>query len=422
MKNKLDKKEYVLGIFIDLSKAFDTIDHQNLVDKLYHYGIRGKGNQLIKSYLTNRHQYTDCFGEKSDCLEITYGVPQGSVLGPLLFLIYINDIINCSDLGEFVLFADDTNIFVSSHSLSEAFAKANNLLSSLSKYMTLNKLHINMSKCNYIIFKPKTKEVDQPYPFLELKIGDTVIKQVKHAKFLGVTIDENLNWEQHTKDLKRKLYYSISTLSYLRKNIPEHLYKDIYYTLFESHICYCISVYGGASTSTLTQIHKIQKIAMRVLFGDIEAFKNKFKTCARVRPLEHQVLGESFFVKEHTKPIFKKHGILAVQNLYLLHCFMETFKMFKFKTPTSILNHYTLSNRKYLTYIKVIPPKPDNQFLYKSSILWNTIRGQLNIIDLSISCNIVKDTLKNALLINQHRHHDTEWLNSHDFNAGKLFN
>ena len=116
-----------------------------------------------------------------------------------------------------------------------------------------------MSKCNYILFRPKTKKVDQPDPFLGLKIGNTVIKQVKHTKFLGVTIDENLNWEQHTKDLKRKLYYSISTLSYLRKNIPEHLYKDIYYTLFESHICYCISVNGGASTSTLTQIHKIQK-------------------------------------------------------------------------------------------------------------------------------------------------------------------
>ena len=288
VKNKLDNKEYVLGIFIDLSKAFDTIDHKNLIDKLSHYGVRGKTNKLIESYLSNRYQYTDCLGEKSESLEITFGVPQGSVLGPLLFLIYINDIINCSDQGEFVLFADDTNIFVSSRSLHEAFAKANNLLVSLSKYMTLNKLHINMSKCNYILFRPKTKKVDQPDPFLELKIGNTVIKQVKHTKFLGVTIDENLNWEQHTKDLKRKLYYSISTLSYLRKNIPEHLYKEIYYTLFESHICYCLSVYGGASPNTLTQIHKIQKKALRVLFGDIEAFKDKFKDQLITKFLENR--------------------------------------------------------------------------------------------------------------------------------------
>ena len=125
--------------------------------------------------------------------------------------------------------------------------------------MTLNKLHINMSKCNYIIFRPKTKKVDQPDPFLELKINNIVIKKVKHAKFLGVTLDENLNWEQHIKDLKRKLYYSISTLTYLRKNIPENLHLEIYYTLFESHLCYCLSVFGGISNKKLSEIHQIQK-------------------------------------------------------------------------------------------------------------------------------------------------------------------
>ena len=222
VKSKLDNNEYVLGIFIDLSKAFDTIDHKNLIEKLNHYGVRGNCNKLVESYLANRHQYTECLGAKSDCLEITFGVPQGSVLGPLLFLIYINDLINCSNLGEFVLFADDTNIFVSSKSLPEAFSKANALLASLNRYMALNKLHINLAKCSYIIFRPKSKGVDQPYPFLELKIDDVVIKQVKFAKFLGVTIDENLSWDQHVKSLKRKLYYSISTLSHLRKNLPEH--------------------------------------------------------------------------------------------------------------------------------------------------------------------------------------------------------
>ena len=222
------------------------------------------------------------------------------------------------------------------------------------------------------------------------------------------------------KNLKRKLYYSISTLSQLRKNIPEHLHKEIYYTLFESHICYAISVYGGASPSTLTQIHKIQKKALRILFGDIEAFKNKFKTAARTRPLENQVLGESFYVKEHTKPIFKKQGILAVQNLYFMHCFMETFKILKFRLPSSLLAHYSFSNRKYLTYIKIIPPKPDNQFIYKSSIIWNTIRSQLQLDDLSISSDTVKNRLRNALHRNQHLYHDTEWLASVDFNIGKL--
>ena len=112
IEESLRKKNHILGIFIDLSKAFDTIDHSTLLTKLERYGIRGNANSLIKSYLSNRTQHIEVLGEKSDPLMIKYGVPQGSVLGPLLFLLYINDISNCSNLGIFVLFADDTNIFV----------------------------------------------------------------------------------------------------------------------------------------------------------------------------------------------------------------------------------------------------------------------------------------------------------------------
>ena len=112
IEESLRKKNHILGIFIDLSKAFDTIDHSTLLTKLERYGIRGNANSLIKSYLSNGTQHIEVLGEKSDPLMIKYGVPQGSVLGPLLFLLYINDISNCSNLGIFVLFADDTNIFV----------------------------------------------------------------------------------------------------------------------------------------------------------------------------------------------------------------------------------------------------------------------------------------------------------------------
>ena len=422
IKSELEKKKYVLGIFIDLSKAFDTIDHDQMIYKLSHYGIRGTTNDLLKSYLTNRFQYTDCLGEKSEKLKVEYGVPQGSVLGPLLFLIYINDIINCSNqqLGEFVLFADDTNIFVSGKTLSEAYSKANILLRSLDRYMTTNKLHINMTKCCYMIFRPTQRLVDQPDADYKLTINNCEIKHVLFTKFLGITIDEKLSWEQHITELKRKLYYSISTLSRIRHFIPNQLHKDLYYTLFESNISYCISSWGNISHTKMEPLHKIQKKVIRILFGDADAFKNKFMTCARTRPIPDQILGSSFYTKEHTKPLFKKQKILTVQNLCTYYTFMEVYKILKYQTPVSMYGHYILSKRSYLGHnLRLNPPIITNDFIYHSTTIWNLLRQALEITDLSNSGSSVKNKLKALLFENQHKHHETEWIPSLDFIGSK---
>ena len=163
----LKNKQHVLGIFIDLSKAFDTISHDKLLYKLAHYGIRGKVLELIKSYLlTNRFQYVSTLGEDSTKLPVKYGVPQGSVLGPLLFIIYINDIYRSTNLGKFILFADDTNIFVADHSRERVYEIANEVMECIYKYMKCNLLHINFKKCCYMHFKPNKNDNSEEQNYL----------------------------------------------------------------------------------------------------------------------------------------------------------------------------------------------------------------------------------------------------------------
>ena len=238
--------------------------------------------------------------------------------------------------------------------------------------MIHNKLHINMSKCCYIHFKPgsKTAQGEENLQNLNLKINNYCLKKVKSTKFLGVTIDENLNWDAHLKEVKRKLNYAIATLSRIKKCIPEYLHNDLYYTLFESHLSYCISAWGGIPQYKMNELHVIQKKCVRILFGDHEAYLDKFRTCVRARPMpkENQILGPSFYEKEHTKPLFKKHKILAVQNLYNYHCFMEIFKILKFRTPISLHSLYIISRRSDTT---LITPYPDPHFLYQSASIWN---------------------------------------------------
>ena len=415
----LKKKQHVLGIFIDLSKALDTIPHQELLKKLDNYGIRGNANNLIASYLSNRFQYVSVLGEDSEKLPVIYGVPQGSCLGPLLFIIYINDICRTTELGKFVLFADDTNIFVADHCKKKVYEKANKILNLVHLYMKCNLLHINIKKCCYIHFKPSRAKMEPDPAEAEeniLTLNNIVIKRVSEAKFLGVIIDDQLKWDAHVRALNSKLKCEIGKLCRIRKVVPQDQFKELYHTLFESHLGFGISVWGGISSNKLEPLFVTQKKCIRIMFGDKEAYLNKMCTSARTRPKLDQKLGRDFYEKEHTKPLFKLNSLLTVHSLYKYTCLMEMFKIIKLEEPSSLLSLFHRSPRRPDYFIT---PHPSTSFIYQSSHMWNTCRKAAKGIAFSSSTNLVKNCIKNSLLELQSSYQVEEWC-EHNFDPNEL--
>ena len=173
VKNTLDNKRLSCGIFIDLQRAFDTVNHKILLSKLEHYGIRGCALEWFRSYLSDRKQYVPVNGKSSSLLTVSCGVPHGSILGPLLFLVYINDLPNASKKLTFYLFADDTNIYYESKDLSNLIKIVNRELRLVKKCLDANKLSLNIDMTNYIIFHSSSVNISSAF---DIKIGKKCIK------------------------------------------------------------------------------------------------------------------------------------------------------------------------------------------------------------------------------------------------------
>ena len=193
--NTLEKGHSAVGLFLDFKKAFDTVDHDLLFQKMNTYGIRGNVLNWFSSYLRNRKQTVIYNNHESDYKEIKCGIPQGSILGPLLFLIYINDLTNASKMFNSILFADDTSLFHAGKNPDNIVKEINDEIPNIISWLNANKLSLNLEKTNFILFSPK----NAPKLNTDLLINNTKITEVNQTKFLGVIIDNNLNWSAHIR-------------------------------------------------------------------------------------------------------------------------------------------------------------------------------------------------------------------------------
>ena len=259
----VNNDKHTISIYLDLSKAFDSVNHNILLSKLHYYGIRGVALNFFRSYLSNRQQYTIVNGVASDILSVLCGVPQGSTLGPLLFLLYINDLAVASKFSV-SLFADDTCLLLSDKNLGSLQHLCNMELIQINNWFLANKLTANLSKASkYMITLGKSRT--HPPDNFNIVMGNTTLEKVTSIKYLGVIFDVNFNWHDHITYVCTKISRSVGVLSKLRYYVNIKTLLKVYYSLVSSHLCYALTAWGRAGVTALHPLKVLQNRAIRFI-------------------------------------------------------------------------------------------------------------------------------------------------------------
>ena len=306
----LDSGQVTCGIFVDFQKAFDTVNHEILLSKLEHYGFRGVINDWFRSYLTDRKQKVVINGFESQNKIMNHGVPQGSVLGPILFLIYINDLHQCIKHSTTYHFADDTNLLNISKDYKSLQRKVNYDLFSLHKWLTANKISLNDGKTELIFFRK-----GGPAPSLKIKLHGKTLVPTEVVKYLGVYLDEFLSGEAHCQELVKKLNRANGMLAKARHYVPQLHLINIYHAIFASHLTYGAQVWSPKLISVSETVSRLQKSALRIItFSEFKA---------------------------HHEPLCKQLKILKfVDNLELSNC-LFVFDFLNKNLPVSYEDTFT---------------------------------------------------------------------------------
>ena len=229
IKKSLDNKTNVCRVFGDLQKAFDTVNHKILLDKLYYYGVRGQAHLWFESYLTDRKQKVQIASVDSRLMKISYGVPQGSILGPLLFLLYINDLRHTAQKSLVHHFADGTNLIISDRSLKNFRLIMNEELKYLYEWLYANRLSLSVVKTEFLLFRNNLSK-NKNFKFT-LRLNNKALYESYRVKYLGIIIDNKSNWKSHINELTKMLGKAIGLLSKIRHFVTSSTLKHLYHSL-----------------------------------------------------------------------------------------------------------------------------------------------------------------------------------------------